>query len=276
MKIRHTADIVRYKTMTNMELSDTFTIRDLFARGCISSVYSDIDRGIIGSAVPDSSDLLLETSDAIRSDFFAERREIGVINIGGSGQIKVGEKLFPLEKLDSLYIGRGSKDIAFSSNDPSQPAKFYFVSYPAHKNYPTTHIKQKNVPRKEMGEQSRSNKRVIFQSIHPDRVATCQLLMGFTMLDVGSVWNTFPPHTHLRRSEFYLYFDLTEDSRIFHFMGEEDSVKTLILKNQDVALSPSWSMHCGAGTSAYSFIWAMGGENQDFDDMDFIDSQDLA
>jgi 4-deoxy-L-threo-5-hexosulose-uronate ketol-isomerase len=275
MKIRHTADIVRYKTMTNMELSDSFTVRDLFSRGCISSVYSDIDRGILGSAVPGSSDLLLETSDAIRSDFFAERREIGVINIGGSGQIKVDEELFPLEKLDSLYIGRGSKHIAFSSTDPSQPAKFYFVSYPAHKSYPTTHIKQKNVPRKEMGEQSRSNKRVIFQSIHPDRVATCQLLMGFTMLELGSVWNTFPPHTHLRRSELYLYFDLAEDSRVFHFMGEQDSVKTLVLKNQDVALSPSWSMHCGAGTSAYSFIWAMGGENQDFDDMDFIKSQDL-
>ena len=276
MKIRHTADIVRYRTMTNTELSDSFTIRDLFSRGFISSVYSDIDRGIIGSAVPDSSELLLETSDAIRSDFFAERREIGVINIGGSGQIKVDEKLFPLDKLDSLYIGRGSKYVAFGSTDPNQPAKFYFISYPAHKSYPTTLIEKKYVPRKEMGEQSTSNKRVIFQSIHPDRVATCQLLMGFTILDTGSVWNTFPPHTHLRRSEFYLYFDLAEDSRIFHFMGEQNFIKTLVLNNQDVALSPSWSMHCGAGTSAYSFIWAMGGENQDFDDMDFIESQDLA
>ncbi|OUU37236.1 MAG: 5-dehydro-4-deoxy-D-glucuronate isomerase [Cellvibrionales bacterium TMED49] len=275
MKIRHTADIVRYRTMTNTELSDSFTIRDLFSRGFISSVYSDIDRGIIGSAVPDSSELLLETSDAIRSDFFAERREIGVINIGGSGQIKVDEKLFSLEKLDSLYIGRGSKHVTFRSSDPGQPAKFYFISYPAHKNYPTTLIEKKNVPRKEMGEQSTSNKRVIFQSIHPDRVATCQLLMGFTMLELGSVWNTFPPHTHLRRSEFYLYFDLAEDSRIFHFMGEQNFIKTLVLNNQDVALSPSWSMHCGVGTSAYSFIWAMGGENQDFDDMDFINPQEL-
>jgi 4-deoxy-L-threo-5-hexosulose-uronate ketol-isomerase len=271
MEIRYSADIVRYKTMTNKELRDTFVVSTLWTPDEVPLVYSDIDRGVIGSAVPVSKTLEIPTHKDLASDYFAQRREVGVINIGGHGAIEVDGKSYDMENLDSLYIGRESKGIKFSSVDGKKPAKFYFVSYPAHLRYETQHIKKSQANQIKLGAQETSNKRIIFQPIHPSIVTTCQIVMGFTILESGNVWNTFPPHTHKRRSEFYMYFDLPEDQRVFHFMGEADNMRPMIMKAGEVALSPIWSMHCGAGTSSYTFIWSMGGENQVFDDMDHID-----
>jgi len=238
MEIRYSADIVRYKTMTNKELRDTFVIDTLWTLDEVPLVYSDIDRGVIGSAVPTSKVLEIPTHKDLASDYFAQRREVGVINIGGTGSIEVDDVLYEMANLDSLYIGRGSKGIKFASVDAKAPAKFYFVSYPAHMRYETQHIKKSEANIVKLGATDTSNKRTIFQSIHPDIVKTCQIVMGFTALESGNVWNTFPPHTHKRRSEFYMYFDLfDDDARVFHFMGEADNMKPMILKSGEVALS---------------------------------------
>lgn len=276
MEIRYSADIVRYKTMTNAELRETFVIDNLFTPDVVPITYSDIDRGVIGSAVPVSKTLTVPKHKDLASDYFAQRREVGIINIGGPGMISVDGTEYPMDNMDSLYVGRGSKDLEFNSTDGTNPAKYYFVSYPAHKAYPTTHIPKTKANQLKLGDNLTSNKRIIFQPIHPDIVQTCQIVMGFTILEPGNVWNTFPPHTHKRRSEFYMYFNMEPDARVFHFMGEEDNMRPMILKEGEVALSPIWSMHCGAGTSAYTFIWSMGGENQVFDDMDHIKPTDIA
>ena len=275
METRYSADIVRYKTMTNSELRDAFVIDTLFAPDAVPLTYSDIDRGVIGSAVPVKKPLEMPTHKDLASDYFAQRREIGIINIGGKGSIEAGGQSYALDNLDSLYIGRGTENIVFSSVDAKSPARYYFVSYPAHKAYPTKLVKKSEANQIKLGAQETSNKRVIFQPIRPGIVESCQIVMGFTMLETGSVWNTFPPHTHKRRSEYYMYFDMPEEARVFHFMGEADNMRPIILKSGEVALSPIWSMHCGAGTSAYTFIWSMGGENQEFDDMDHIGQTEI-
>ena len=276
MEIRYSADIVRYKTMTNQALRETFVVDTLWTPDYVPLVYSDIDRGVIGSAVPVNSSLTIPTHKDLASEYFAQRREVGIINIGGAGTIEADGKIYAMQTYDSLYIGRGTHGITFASDEAERPAKFYFVSYPAHSRYETTHIKLDAAKRVHLGAVETSNKREIVQSIHPDLVQTCQLVMGFTRLETGNVWNTFPPHTHKRRSEYYMYFDLLdEDARVFHFMGEADNMRAMIMKDGEVALSPIWSMHCGAGTSAYSFVWSMGGENQDFDDMDHIHPSEM-
>jgi len=275
MKIRYSADIVRYKTMTNSELRDTFVVDNLFQPDVVHLTYSDIDRGVIGSAVPVETSLSIPVFKDLASEYFAQRREVGIINIGGSGSIDVDGETYAMDHLDSLYIGRESQGVMFHSKDGANPAKFYFVSYPAHKRYPTTHVPKSKANMLHLGDNKTSNKRTIFQPIHPDILTTCQIVMGFTILDEGNVWNTFPPHTHKRRSEFYMYFGLEDDARVFHFMGEQDNMRPMILKEGEVALSPIWSMHCGAGTSAYTFVWSMGGENQTFDDMDHISPADV-
>jgi len=261
--------------MNNREIRDTFVLDALFSGGEVNLVYSDIDRGIIGGAVPLSEALMLEGVKEIVSDFFLQRRELGVINIGGNGKIETKDKVFEVQNLDSLYIARGEEKVVFRSVDPSNPARFYLVSYPAHASHETKLIKKGETTQLTLGDQETANKRVIYQSIHPSLVKTCQLVMGFTALDSGNVWNTFPPHTHQRRSEFYMYFDMPETSRVFHFMGEEDNIKPIVVANEEVVLSPSWSMHCGVGSTAYSFVWSMGGENQQFDDMDHIELSKL-
>ena len=275
MEIRYSADIVRYKTMTNSELRDAFVVDTLWGADEVPLVYSDIDRGVIGSAVPVKKTLEIPVHKDLASDFFAQRREVGIINIGAAGAIEVDGTSYDMASLDALYIGRGSKGIKFSSKDGSNPAKFYFVSYPAHKEYPTKHVPQSAANTIHLGSDETANKRTIYQPIRPGIVDSCQIVMGFTALAAGNVWNTFPPHTHKRRSEYYMYFDLPEEQSVFHFMGEEDNMRPMILKSGEVALSPIWSMHCGAGTSAYTFIWSMGGENQEFDDMDHIDRNNI-
>ncbi len=271
METRHSADKIRYRTMSNQELRDSFVVDNLFTPDTVPLTYSDIDRGVIGSAVPVKSSLTIPMHKDLASDYFCQRREVGVINIGGDGSVLVDGKSYAMTKLDSLYIGRGVKEIEFFSEDAADPAKFYFVSYPAHTAYPTVHVPMDKSNIINLGSAETANKRTIYQPLRPGIIESCQLVMGFTMLAEGSVWNTFPPHTHQRRSEYYMYFDMPEDGRVFHFMGQADNMRHLLLSEGQAALSPIWSMHCGAGTSAYTFIWSMGGENQEFDDMDHID-----
>ena len=273
---KYAADQQRYRTMRNDELRESFVVDGLMTPGALSMTLSDIDRGIVGSAVPLTDALALGRFDALGGGAFTARREVGVINIGAEGFVTVGEERFALARHDSLYIGRGDHDIRFESADAGNPAKFYFVSYAAHTAYPTKLVRKADARRIELGDKSTCNERTIHQSLRPGIIESCQLVMGFTSIAEGSVWNTFPPHTHDRRSEFYFYFDLAEDARIFHFMGKPDEMKALPMSNEEAALSPSWSMHCGVGSAAYSFIWTMGGENQEFDDMDHIAQAALA
>jgi len=255
-------------------LRDEFLIQNLFVPGEVNTVYSHIDRIIIGAAVPTPS-LLLKAGEEIRAKYFLERREMGIINIGGKGSVTVDETVYELEYKDGMYIGMGSKNITFASEDEKNPAYFYFNSAPAHMTYPTVLIKPENCINVELGTLEGSNHRVITKYILPGQVESCQLVMGMTKLKPGSVWNTMPCHTHDRRMEVYLYFDMPEDALVFHYMGEPDETRHLVMRNREMVISPSWSIHSGGGTQAYTFIWGMVGENQDFDDMDHCAMKDL-
>lgn len=270
------ADQQRYRTMENQALRESFVVDRLLREGTLTLTLSDIDRGIVGSAVPLGDPLEIGTFSELGGGAFTVRREMGVINIGGPGFVLVGEERFAMSRLDSLYIGRGDHTVQFGSDDLANPARYYFTSYPAHTSYPHRRVPQSEANRIDLGDKANCNERTIFQSIRPGIVDSCQLVMGFTTIAEGSVWNTFPPHTHDRRSEFYFYFDLAPGARVFHFMGSPDEMKALPLRNEETALSPSWSMHCGVGSGAYSFIWSMGGENQEFDDMDHLAQASLA
>lgn len=270
MKTLHTADNVRYKTMTNEELKNSFTVSDLFVPGELNITYTDIDRGVVGGIVPTNTAIVLPVYKELAADFFCQRREVGIINIGQTGTVTVDGNDYEMANRDSLYIGRGSEEISFSSASSSEPAKFYLISYPAHHSYPTKLIAKENANKLELGASSTCNERIIYQSICPGVVDSCQLVMGFTELAEGSVWNTNPPHTHARRSEIYMYFDISNEERVFHLMGEPEEIKSVILAPEQAVVSPSWSIHSGVGTAAYTFIWAMGGENQAFSDMDHL------
>jgi 4-deoxy-L-threo-5-hexosulose-uronate ketol-isomerase len=270
MKTILMADPIRYPRMNTEELRHTFLVENLFAPGRIEMVYVDLDRTVIGSAVPTVERLHLGTDDALRSKFFTERRELGILNTGGNGKITAAGKIYEMENLDCLYIGKGTQDISFTSNDAERPAQFYLLSYPAHETHPTVQAKKSQAAAVNLGSLETSNKRTIYKFIHPDGIKSCQLVMGFTQLAVGSVWNSIPPHTHMRRSEVYLYFDLAPQNRLVHLMGTPQETRSLIIADRQAVISPSWSIHCGAGTGAYTFCWAMGGENQVFDDMDAV------
>lgn len=254
--------------MTTAELRQAFLVESLFAPGELRMVYVDVDRAIAGAAAPTREPLALGTSKELASEYFAERREIGVINVGGPGTVTVDGEAFALERRDGLYIGRGSRDIRFESADAMAPALLYFVSYPAHAGYPTRRLTLADAGDVHLGAVADANVRTIHKYIHPAGAQSCQLVMGLTELEVGSVWNTMPPHTHERRSEVYLYFDIDDEALVFHMMGAPEETRHVVVRNRQVVLSPSWSIHCGVGTRRYSFVWAMGGENQDFDDMD--------
>lgn len=275
MEIKYVADKNSYKRMTTTELRESYLVENLFEKGKIQLYYVDVDRTIVGSIVPASEKLRLSGAKELAADYFAERREIGIINIGDTGAITVDGESFELKKKDCLYIGRGSKEIALASSNPDTPAKFYLMSYPAHQTYPSKLITKKEANKVELGSGREANKRVIYQMIRPGVAESCQIVMGFTELAEGSIWNTMPPHTHERRSEVYMYFDLPEKARVFHFMGEPRETRSLVLKNGQAVISPSWSIHAGAGTANYTFIWCMGGENQEFDDMDFVEMSGL-
>jgi len=271
MEIRYSPDPLRFEIMNTTELRESFLVNGLFKPGEINLVYSDIDRVILGGAVPAGGELKLEAGDELKADYFAQRREIGVINIGGDGEIVVDGDVFPMVKLDALYIGRGSRDIVFRSADAANPARFYMVSYPAHAEYPTTHVKIADAEPVRLGSTGESNERTIYKYIHPDGVKSCQLVMGCTLLEEGSVWNTMAPHTHVRRSEVYMYFNLSDGAVVFHFIGEPKETRHIVVRDGEAVLSPSWSIHAGAGTANYAFVWAMGGENQDYTDSNAVD-----
>ncbi len=276
MDVRYTTNPNGVRALSTKELRTLYVIDTLFVPGTTPMVYSDIDRSITGSAVPLDAPLrLLSSKQEMAADYFAERREIGVMNIGGAGSIAVDGKTYALSNRDALYIGRGAKEIVFSSAKAAHPAKFYFVSYPAHKEYPTTHATKSDAEAQHLGGPESANDRVIYRYIHARGVRSCQLVMGLTELAKGSVWNTVPPHTHQRRSEVYMYFDLDPDSFVVHLMGRPDETRHLIVRNEQAVLSPVWSIHAGGGTKNYSFIWAMGGENQVFEDMDGVGMKDL-
>lgn len=275
MELRTAASPKDVKHYTTDRLREEFLIQGLFVPGEIRLVYSHIDRMIVGSAAPAGEPLTLTAGDELRASSFCERRELGIINIGGRGTVTVDGTCYELENRDGMYIGMGAKDIIFASENADQPAKFYLNSVPAHKSYPTVLIKPENCVQVELGSLEESNHRVICKYILPGQVESCQLVMGMTSLKPGSVWNTMPCHTHDRRMEAYLYFDLPEDAFVMHYMGEPKETRHVVMRNEEAILSPSWSIHAGSGTRAYTFIWGMAGENQAFDDMDNVDMKDI-
>ena len=268
MKTVLMADRVRYERMNTAELRETFLLSDLCAPGTIRLNYIDLDRAVVGFAAPLNEPVALPTYPELRAEYFTERRELGVLNIGGAGTVSVEGKLWTLDNLDVLYIGRGNREILFASNDASSPAVFYLLSYPAHAGFPVTLVRRADATPTELGSFETCNKRTITKYIHLEGARSCQLVMGVTHLAAGSNWNTMPPHTHMRRSEIYMYFNLSPQSRVVHLMGPADETRHLLVADKGVAISPGWSIHAGVGTRAYSFCWGMGGENQDYADMD--------
>ncbi len=250
------------------ELRQEYLVSGLFVPGQANLRWWETDRTIVGGIVPTDQALGLENDPELRAAFFLERREAGVLNVGGAGTIVVDGTEYALGKCDALYLGRGAKEVSFRSAKADEPAYFYLLSYPAHHAYPTKHVPFASMAPTKLGTRENANERTIYKAIHAAAVDTCQVVMGFTRLETGSVWNTMPPHTHSRRSEVYMYFDVPADQAVFHFMGAPDSTRHLVMRNHDIVLSPVWSVHCGAGTSAYTFVWGMGGENRDYADMD--------
>ncbi|MGD0902612.1 MAG: 5-dehydro-4-deoxy-D-glucuronate isomerase [Terracidiphilus sp.] len=275
MKLMQMADPVRYPQMSTAELRSTFLVDDLFAPGQIQLVYVDLDRAVIGSAVPLDEALPLPCPNELRANWFTERRELGVFNIGGDGTVDVEGEIYALGNRDALYIGKGGHNVSFSSANPSHPAEFYLLSYPAHSIYPAAIVRAADRMPTTLGAPATANRRTINKLIHLEGARSCQLVMGFTELDEGSVWNTMPPHTHMRRSEIYLYFDIPADHRVVHLMGPSTETRHLVVANKQVAISPGWSIHAGVGTASYSFCWGMGGENQVYSDMDALRIADL-
>jgi 4-deoxy-L-threo-5-hexosulose-uronate ketol-isomerase len=268
MKTVLMADPVRYPRMTTDELRETFLLKALYEPGTIHLNYVDLDRSVVGFAAPLDADLALPTDADLRATYFTERRELGVLNIGGAGTVTVEGKSYALENLDCLYIGRGNKEVSFASKDKSAPAVYYLLSYPAHAGYPVALVRKDEASPVELGTVETCNKRTIFKYIHLQGARSCQLVMGVTHLAPGSNWNTMPPHTHMRRSEVYMYFNVHASARVMHFMGPPAETRHIVMTDKDVVVSPGWSIHAGVGTRAYSFCWGMGGENQDYADMD--------
>ena len=275
MKVVNLPDPVRYPRMSTDEMRSAFLLDELFQPGHLSLVYIDLDRTVVGSAVPTKDPIPLTAPAAFRAQYFTERREVGILNIGQPGTIEVGNQKFQLGTREALYVGRGEERVVFSSDNPEKPAEFYLLSYPAHAAYPTTKISQANATRMQAGAPETANSREILRLIDPEQVRSCQLVMGFTQLAEGSVWNTMPPHTHMRRSEVYLYFDVMPGERVLHLMGPANETRHLVVANKQAVVSPGWSIHAGVGTRNYKFCWGMGGENQVYTDMDPVTVSDL-
>jgi len=271
MNARYLPDPESMKMLSTEELRDYFLVEEIFDAGLIQLLYVELDRAIVGSAVPLKDSLKLESNkQTMAADYFCERRELGILNIGASGKVIVDGQTYEMANLDGLYVGRGSKQIEFYSDNSGEPAEYYLLSYPAHAAYPTQHIKRSEVSKTELCTSQQANQRVIEKYIHVDGVKSAQLVMGVTHLKEGNVWNTFPPHTHQRRTEIYFYFNLPDDELVFHFCGQPSETRHIVIRNKQAVISPSWSIHSGVGSSSYAFIWGMGGENQAFDDMDAV------
>jgi len=279
MDIRYSCNQRDFKRYTTEETRNEFLIENLFVADEVTAVYSHVDRMVTLGIMPVNEIVPLDKGIDIWANFgthyFLERRELGMFNVGGEGTVTVDGTVYELGYKDCLYITKGAKEVTFQSKCPCSPAKFYIVSAPAHCSYETRLIKIADAAKKPLGALETSNKRVINQFIHPDVLKTCQLSMGMTVLEPGSVWNTMPAHTHERRMEVYFYFEVPENNVVFHMMGEGQETRHIVMQNEQAVISPSWSIHAGAGTSNYTFIWAMGGENQAFDDMDTIKTTEL-
>lgn len=269
-------DAIHY---TTDRLREEFLIQELFVPGKIKRVYSHIDRIITMGYCPTDKALELgeglEIGASLGTEYFLERRELGVINVGGPGTITADGKVYTMSTEDGIYISKETKEVLFQSDDPKNPAKFYSLSTPAHKVLPTVHVDITKANQKPLGDDATSNKRIIFQFLHPDVMETCQLTMGLTKLAPNNVWNTMPCHTHERRMEVYFYFNVAEDNMVLHLMGKPDETRHIAVRNEEAVISPSWSIHSGVGTTNYNFIWGMCGENQTFDDMDHVQMKDF-
>ena len=275
-RLPHPPSPTEFKRMNTAEVRSSFLLDCLFEPGQIRTCYSDIDRAFVGGAVPAGGRLQLEAPDDLASDCFTMRRELGIVNLGGTGTVFVNQTAYGLEHRDTLYVGRGSATIYFCSEGAEEPAAFYFVSYPAHMAYPAVRVGPKEAQMETLGSAAGANRRTIRRYIRPGAVETCQLTLGITDLEDGSVWNTMPVHRHSRRSEIYLYFGLRDEDVVFHYLGEPDETRHMAVRNLQGVLSPGWSIHAGVGTASYSFVWAMGGENREFSDMDHVPMKSLA
>jgi 4-deoxy-L-threo-5-hexosulose-uronate ketol-isomerase len=279
MDIRYSAHPNDVKRYTTEELRREFLIENLYRPDQVVAVYSHVDRMVTLGCMPVKETVSIDKGIDVWANFgtryFLDRREVGMFNIGGDGSVTVDGTVYELGYKDCLYITMGAREVLFASRDSARPAKFYMVSAPAHCSYETRLLKLADAAKKPLGDAATSNKRVINQFIHPDVLKTCQLSMGMTVLESGSVWNTMPAHTHERRMEVYMYFEVPEDQAVFHMMGQGQETRHIVMQNEQAVISPSWSIHAGAGTASYTFIWAMGGENQAFDDMDVIPTTQL-
>ena len=275
MKIIHSVHPDDFKTYQTDLIRERFLIDNLIEVDKINCVYTHYDRMIIGAANPVNKHIDLENYPNLRAKFFLERREMGIINVAGDGEIEADGKNFRLKKLDCLYAGKGVENVRFSSVDPTNPAIFYFLSAPAHASYPTAFMTHADATKVNAGDSSTANRRTINKYIHMDGIKSCQLVMGLTILQEGSIWNTMPPHTHDRRMEAYFYFDLPADQKVFHYMGQGNETRHITMNNYEAVVSPPWSIHSGSGTASYSFIWGMAGENLDYTDMDAISIPDI-
>jgi len=273
MEIRSLPNEQSYRHLTTKELRGAYVLENLFVEDAVSTAYLDADRAIVGGAMPVSKSLVLEASKKeMAAEYFNERRETGIVNVGGDGIVKVDGQEFQMQTRDMLYVGRGAKRVEFAGG--KNPV-FYFVSFPAHTSYPTVHIPEKNADKTTLGSLETSNKRTLRKYVFNGGARSCQLVMGLTELETGSVWNTMPAHTHVRRMEVYLYYNLPDDGMVVHLMGPASETRNLLMRNRQAVVSPAWSIHCGAGTAKYSFVWAMGGENQEFADMDAVAIKDM-
>lgn len=275
MDIRFEHSKKEVSRMTTGELRESFLIEQLMQDDQFIRVYSHYDRLIIGGVKPVSTIVNLENHPELKAEYFLERRELGIINIGGRGVVTADGQDYPLEKLSCLYLGKGVKEVSFRSLNAGSPASYYLLSSPAHHEYPTRLMTMEEASPVKLGYVLTSNKRTVYKYIHLDGIRSSQLVMGLTVLEPGCVWNSVPPHTHTRRTEVYFYFDLPENQRMFHFMGEPNQTRNIVIANNDAVVSPPWSVHFGCGTTSYSFIWGMAGENQVYSDMDILNVTDL-
>jgi 4-deoxy-L-threo-5-hexosulose-uronate ketol-isomerase len=275
MEIRFQNSPKEVKGMCTEELRSNFLVRDMMKADELTLVYSHYDRVIVGGIKPVQQKIALQNEAELRADYFLQRRELGIINVGGAGTVEVDGTHYDLNKLDALYLGKGTQSVYFASKSADSPACFFLMSTTAHHSYPNTKMAKEDAATVHLGEQATANKRTIYKYIHADGIQSCQLVMGVTALEDGSVWNSVPPHTHTRRMEVYFYFDLPEKDRIFHLMGEPTETRHLVTANHEAVISPPWSVHCGPGTTNYTFIWAMAGENYTFTDMDPVAIADM-
>jgi 4-deoxy-L-threo-5-hexosulose-uronate ketol-isomerase len=275
MEIRFQNSREETKQMTTEDLRKNFLVENLIHNDLVQLLYSHYDRMIIGGAKPINKTLELPNHPELKANYFLERRELGIINVGGKGIVITDNKEYTANKLDCLYLGKGTKSVKFKTISKKDPAIFYLLSAPAHHSYPNKLMTKEKATTVQLGDTATSNKRTIYKYIHLDGIKSCQLVMGLTMLEPGCVWNSVPPHTHTRRMEVYFYFDVPDAHRVFHFMGEPQQTRHFVMANNEAVISPPWSVHYGCGTANYGFIWGMAGENQAFTDMDVVSVNEL-